>query len=111
MAVMLLRDGVIALLAAIGLTVILWGAAELIFRKREGHSAAVVVLPMCGTAVEYDLQTLLAQRRRLGSDAAIVLLDRGLSDEDRRRAEWLTKRYEGVVLLTADELTEYWKRT
>lgn len=110
MEMMLLRDGAIALLAAVGLTVILWGLADLIFRGRETEPAAVVLLPLHGKTMEHDVQTLLSHRRYLGSTAPVVLLDCGLSGEDRHGAELLVQRYEGLLLITAEELSNYWKQ-
>lgn len=109
---LLWQDGIIAMLAAIGLTTILWGLAELVFRKRDAEPGAVVLLPLRGEApgMEYHVQTLLARRRRLDSAAAIVLLDCGLNEENIRRAERLTARYKGIVLLRADELEKIWQQ-
>lgn len=110
---MLWQDGIIAMLAAIGLTAILWGLAELIFRKRDTEPGAVVVLPLQGEApgMEYHVQTLLARRRRLGSGTAIVLLDCGLNEENYCRAQMLAARYGGMALMTADELLWIWKQS
>lgn len=105
----LMRDGVIALLAAVGLTAILWSLAEMIFRRRERDVQAVLLLPLRESVSEYEVQTLLAQRRRLDAEAGIVLLDCGLDELERRRAELFTERYEGVTLLRADEVAAYWK--
>lgn len=104
----LLRDGVIALLAAVGITALLWMALIWFFRRHEAATGAVFLLPLRGSGegLEYRIHTLLEQRQRLGARMPVVMLDCGLDAAGRRRAELLPRRCEGVTLADLSELTK-----
>ena len=84
----LLQDGVIALLAAIGLTALLWSLAGWIFRPRGRIPGTVFLLvPVRGAAPGME-QTLRALRGAgIDRRAEVLLADCGLAGEARRRAE------------------------
>lgn len=104
----LLQDGVIALLAAVGLTAILWLIADMIFRRRE-EVPAVLLLPVKGGAeeMEYQVHCLLELRARTGRYTPIILTDCGLQQEARNRAEKLTQMHTCVTMIKAEELSRY----
>ena len=104
-----LYDGVIAFLAAVGVTAILWVLADLVLRRWERPVDAALVLPLRDKAqyAESDVQTLLALRGQLGSHNPVLLVDCGLSEEGRRRAAALEKRYYRVVLVQPAQMEEY----
>lgn len=104
----LLQDGVIALLAAIGLTAILWLLADIIFRRRE-EIPAVLLLPIRDTAeeMEYQVYCLLELRVRTGRYAPIILVDCGLQESARSRAEKLTETHTCVTMIKAEEVSRY----
>ncbi len=78
----LLHDGVVAALAAIGVTAILWLLAAVLFRQPPVRDAwYVIVLSGDGAGLDVTLRTL-AQTRRL----PVVLVDCGLTEEGRRAA-------------------------
>lgn len=103
----LLQDGVIALLAAIGLTALLWSLAGWIFRPRERIPGTFYLLiPVRGEATELE-QTVRALRRiRADCRAGVILADCGLTDEARLRAALLARSADGVRLCTPPELAQ-----
>lgn len=104
----LLQDGVIALLAAVGLTAILWLLADMIFRRRE-EVPVVLLLPVKGAAeeMEYQVHCLMELRTRTGRYTPIILADCGLCAEAKGRADQLTQTHTGVIMIKAGELPRY----
>ena len=91
----LLQDGVVAALAAIGVTALIWLAASLLL-WRERPVDAVYLVRVSGDG------TGLAQSRRL----PVLLVDCGLTDEGRRAAALLSDM--NTKLLTPQELAAYY---
>lgn len=103
----ILMDGVIAFLSAVGLTALLWLLSGRLCRRE--RSGAVLLLPVRGdgNALAEELDRLAALRLQLRCCAPLVMADCGLDEMGRRRARALTERYEGALLLPAEELTHY----
>lgn len=104
----LLEDGFIAFFSAVGLTTCVWLAAGVFLNAGKCRNPEIrLVLPVSGTApaMEADLRDLLRIRRNL-PDAAVVLEDRGLTEEARDIAECLCRRFDGVYLKTAEKEKE-----
>lgn len=77
----LLQDGVVAALAAIGVTALIWLAASLLlWRERPVDAVYLVRVSGDGTGLDVTLRRL-AQSRRL----PVLLVDCGLTDEGRPR--------------------------
>ena len=94
----LLQDGVVAALAAIGVTALIWLAASLLlWRERPVDAVYLVRVSGDGTGLDVTLRRL-AQSRRL----PVLLVDCGLTAEGRRAAELLCGG--NVRLLTPSEL-------
>ena len=94
----LLHDGVIAALAAIGLTAILWLLASALFRQPPVRDTwYIVTLSGDGAGLDVTLRAL-AQNRRL----PVVLVDCGLTEEGRRAASLAVS--DTVTLVTPSEL-------
>ena len=95
----LLQDGVVAALAAIGVTALIWLAASLLlWRERPVDAVYLVRVSGDGTGLDVTLRRL-AQSRRL-------LVDCGLTDEGRRAAALLSDM--NTKLLTPQELAAYY---
>ena len=96
----LMRDGVLAFLAAVGLTALVWLVGGLLLRRgRRPVPGLLLVLPVRGEAptLEADVRELrLLQGKYPG--AVIVLADCGLSEETRRLAQYLADREDCAVL-------------
>ena len=98
----LMQDGVVAALAAIGVTALLWLAASVLL-YRESPVDAVYVMKVSGDAAGLDAALrILAQNRRL----PVLLVDCGLTDEGRRAAALLSDM--NTKLLTPQELAAYY---
>ena len=96
------QDGVLAGLAAVGLTAILWLLAEALFRWRAHPPAAAYLVEASGGAEQLDMTLReLARERPL----SVILVDGGLTAEGRQRVELLTARY-GAVLVTPQQLAQ-----
>ena len=99
------QDGLLAFFCSVGVTTILWLAAGLFFRAgRPGVPDLLLVLPLRGDApaMEEDVRTLCRLRHQV-PEAAIVLVDCGLSEETRNLASYLAWREEGAELVNARE--------
>ena len=103
------QDGVLAGLAAVGLTALLWLLAGSLFRWRERPLDAVYLVMLTGGAEKLDMTLReLARERRL----PVVLVDGGLTAEGRQRVELLTARYgaeraRSCTAAEAFEVSEY----
>lgn len=89
----LLQDGIVAMLAAIGLTTLVWLVVSAIMRL--GYRPAMPVwflVPAKGDAPELQqtVHELERLRRELRGCPPIIILDRGLTDDARRVAELLS---------------------
>ena len=101
----LLRDGVLAFLAAVGLTTLVWmGTSALLHTGRHRIPGLLLVLPVRGDAPELEnsLRELVQLRQEL-PEAEIVVADRGLSEESRRLARYLVTREEHASLVRYPE--------
>lgn len=100
------QDGVLAGLAAVGLTALFWLLAGSLFHWRERPLDAVYLVMLTGGAEKLDMTLReLARERRL----PVVLVDGGLTAEGRQRVELLTARY-GAVLVTPQQLAELYTK-
>lgn len=105
---LLLQDGVLAFLSAVGLTTIVWAAAGALLHLggRPAIPGLLLVLPLKGEALamEADVREL---RRVQGSlpGAKIVLVDCGLTPDAQALARYLADREKNAALVPAGELT------
>ena len=99
------QDGVLAGLAAVGLTAILWLLAGLLFRRRERLLDAVYLVPLSGGAEQLDMTLRELSRERA---LPVVLVDCGLTAAGRQRTELLTGA--GAVLVTPQQLTDLYTK-
>ena len=96
----LMGDGLIAFLAAVGVSTILWLLAEALFRWRAHPPAAAYLVEASGGAEQLDMTLReLARERPL----SVILVDSGLNEMGRQRAELLLTRY-GGTLVTPQQL-------
>lgn len=100
------QDGVLAGLAAVGLTAILWLLAGLLFRRRERLLDAVYLVPLSGGAEQLDMTLRELSRERA---LPVVLVDCGLTAAGRQRTELLTGGV-GAVLVTPQQLTDLYTK-
>ena len=102
----LLQDGLVALLAAIGLATLLWLIVSVLFRLRKEtlhHVSAVV------PAREHTVHTLEQLRCDHGGFGGIVIVDCGLSPVGREVAALLSREDRDVALCTREELPDFFQ--
>ena len=100
-----MRDGVLAFLAAVGLSTLVWMAAGILFRTgRPVIPGLRLVLPLRGEAssMELDVRELRRLQARLPG-AEIVLADCGLTGDARQLAQYLAEREPRAVLLRGED--------
>ena len=100
----LLQDGVVAALAAIGLTAVIFLlVSAIVHPRRRGTIPATAVIEACGEAktLEYTV------RYEEGGFSRVVIVDCGLADEPRRVAELLCRSEYEVYLCQREELTDF----
>ena len=105
------QDGVIALLAAIGLASIFWVLIRSVFfRRTAAHGTLVLICARDdGEGVEQQVRTLTMLRRERGLVNGILLVDCGLNEEGRHLCSIIARRERTVVLCQCDEVTKYIK--
>ena len=105
----LMGDGLIAFLAAVGVSTILWLLAEALLRRHSPVAEAVLVLPVRGDGATLERALHLTMEQRATGETPILLADCGLDETGLRLAQSLTQRYSRVQLCPAEELENYLK--
>ena len=106
----LLQDGVVAALAAIGLTTIIFlFLSAIVHPRRRDALPAPAVVEACGDgrALEYTVRALLRSRYEEGGFSRVVIVDCGLSEKPRCAAELLCRSEYEVYLCKKEELTDF----
>ena len=105
----LMGDGLIAFLAAVGVSTILWLLAETLLRRHSPVAEAVLVLPVRGDGATLERALHLTMDQRATGETPILLADCGLDETGLRLAQSLTQRYSRVQLCPAEKLENYLK--
>ena len=105
----LMGDGLIAFLAAVGVSTILWLLAETLLRRHSPVAQAVLVLPVRGDGATLERALHLTMEQRTTGETPFLLADCGLDETGLRLAQSLTQRYSRVQLCPAEELENYLK--
>ena len=106
----LLQDGLVAMLAAVGLATILWMVVSLFLRSKRQffpRVTAVVRASGAGGDLEYIVHTLSQLRYERGTFGTILILDCGLTEEGRELAGLRTREEEYVVLCPREQAADY----
>lgn len=95
-----IQDGVLAFLAAVGLSTLVWMLGGWLFRRERPELAELrLLLPLRGDAEALEAQMrALRQMQSQLPGAQIVLLDCGLTERARSMADYLTRREAGAAL-------------
>lgn len=105
-----LQDGIVAMLAAIGIATLLWLLVSLFLKpRRETLPHAVVLLPArgSGSGMEHGVRLLRELRLTSGGFGAIVIVDCGLNEEGRQMARLLTRQERDISLAAREELVDF----
>lgn len=104
------KDGVVALLAAIGLASMIWTVVKaVLFSGADRRKEIAALLPAQGGGEQLEEQLMVLQRlrRESGVFGRALLVDCGLSEEGRKTADVLCKKYRWAVLCGKDEIGGY----
>ena len=105
------QDGLVALLAAIGLAALMWAIVKpVLYRWPErGQRDIVALIPVQGDAVmaEEQVRALQRLRQEQGILGMVLLVDCGLSSEGEKISQLLAKEDRWVALCHKDEISAY----
>ncbi|MDE6931401.1 MAG: hypothetical protein K2P10_08715 [Oscillospiraceae bacterium] len=104
------QDGVVALLAAVGLASLVWTAVRaVLFAGPERRREIGLLLPAQGDGerLEEQLRFLESLRRERGLSGRALLVDCGLTEEGRKLARLLAGKYRWVILCGRDEAADF----
>ena len=108
------QDGLVALLAAIGLASLMWAAVKaVLYAKPEQRQGVVALIPAQGDgdALEQQVHALERLRYEQGLFGLILLVDCGLSEEGKKLAKLLVKEDRWVSLCQKDDIADYFSGT
>ncbi len=103
---LILGDGVLAVLAAIGLASLIWlfaGVLRCPHRGTSDETLALIVAQGSADTLEQSVRTLARLRTDERVFSRIVILDRGLNAEAKARARLLCREGNGVELIENGE--------
>ena len=104
------QDGIVAMLAAIGLASIIWTVVRAaLFAGPERRRTVTALLPARGNGegLEEQLRALQELRREGGAFGRILVVDCGLSAEGRRLAGLLVRDRRWASLCVREEIGQY----
>ena len=104
------QDGLVALLASIGLASIIWTIIRaVLYAGPERRKGVVALLPAAGSAegLEEQVKTLRAIRGEQAVFGMVLLVDCGLTEEGRKLAKLLTRQDRWVSLCRQDEVADF----
>ena len=104
------QDGLVAMLAAIGLASLMWMVVRALFFAQPERRQGVVALITAqgdGDALEQQVHTLECMRREQGVLGMILLVDCGLTDEGQRVSRLLAREDRWVALCQMEEIGRY----
>lgn len=105
------QDGLVAMLAAVGLASILWAAVKAVLyggpREKRPGVVALVSGQGDGAGLEEQVHALRHLREEQGIFGAILLVDCGLSEEGRKLAELLSRGDRWVAVCRPEEVGGY----
>ena len=104
------QDGVIAMLAAVGLASMIWTVVKAVLfagAERRVEIAALVPVQGDGEGLEEQLRFLLRMREEQRLFGRALVVDCGLSEEGRRLVEMLVGKHRWAALCGKDEVGHY----
>lgn len=102
------QDGLIALLAAIGLASILWAIVRAVLLV-PARPRATALISARGSGEDLEEQVMALSLLHLDQDAPgeILLVDCGLTEEGRKRCALLERQNRRVSFCTKEEIGKY----
>jgi len=105
------QDGLVAVLAAIGLASLMWSVVKAVLYgpRQEKRQGAVALIPAKGDGehLEEQVRSLGVLRREQGIFGPVLLVDCGLTEEGRKLCALLEKKDRFVSVCTREEVPGY----
>ncbi len=104
------QDGLLAMLAAIGLASLMWMAVRaVLFARPARRSGVVALIPAKGDGdlVEEQVHTLALMRSEQGIIGQVLLVDCGLTEEGQKLCKLLAREDRWVSLCRPDQIGSY----
>ena len=104
------QDGLVAMLAAVGLASLMWAAVKVVlYAGPEKRQGVVAVIPAQGDgeSLEEQVHVLERLRQEQGVIGMIVLVDCGLSEEGEKLSRMLERKDRWVAVCRKDEISGY----
>ena len=104
------QDGLLAMLAAIGLASLMWAAVRtVLFSGPERRPRAVVIVPAAGDGADLEGQVrkLGLLRQEQGAFGRVLLLDCGLNETGQRAAALLAESDRWVAVCRQEDIFQY----
>ena len=109
MDVSIMRDGLIAFLADVGLVGLTWSLAGVLVRRGRRSAGAYILLQAegDGEGLDWAVYTACRMAPELGRGTKVVLLDCGLSAKGRQSAAFWEENNDCVAVLAPSQLEEF----
>lgn len=104
------QDGLVAMLAAVGVISLLWAFAQAVFfMKLPAAKSALALLPARGDGSELQEQiyALMGFSRDQGIIGRILVVDCGLNEEGQKLCRILARENRWVILCGIEDVTNY----
>ena len=104
------QDGLVALLASVGLASIMWTVVRaVLFAGQEVRREIAALLPVQGDGehLEEQVRVLARLRQEQGVFGRALLVDCGLPEEGRKLADLLVREHRWVSLCGREEVGDY----
>ena len=103
------QDGIIALLACIGLASVFWAVIRTIFFPLAPQRQVTVLISARGDGedLEAQIRTLTLAQRGKSLVGEILLVDCGLTDEGQKLCRLMARQYHRVSFCNADDIQKY----
>jgi len=104
------QDGLVALLAAVGLASLMWAAVRtVLYAKPLKRHGVFALIPAQGNgeSLEQQVRALEYLRREQGVFGRILLVDCGLTEEGVQLSRLLAKEDRWITLCGKDEISSY----
>ena len=104
------QDGLVAVLATIGLVELLWGLAQAILMIKKGapkQALAVIAASGDGGCVQEQVRALTGLGRDQGLIGRILVVDCGLNEEGQKLCAILERGNRWVLLCQPEEIPNY----
>lgn len=104
------QDGLIAMLAAVGLASLMWAAVKAVLYPappRRPGTVALIPAQGDGESLEQQLRALRQIQKEKNVFGIILLVDCGLSEEGRKLSRLLAREDRSVALCRQEEIEKY----